>query len=221
MNKNGKVNTVKVGTSSADFYLKSIRKSKSLTAEKEYELWCCMCQGSEEARKALILGNMHYVIGIANKYVSSKVLLEDLIQAGTEGLIKAVDRYDGNLGCRLISYAKWYIRNEVNKAAHSYIDYDYESFDDVFIPNTEESPKYSSMSADWNLRYIDKFNDIKTRMEDRLHGIGPLAEALIQTLVEGGDTDEFASRHHLSECHMNRLLAILREEARHTFPYAA
>lgn len=88
-----------------------------LTREQERELAKRKERGDQEAREKLIKHNLRLVISIAKKYKNSTsgVDFMDLIAAGNEGLIKAVDKFDWRKGFRLSTYATWWIRQRVFK----------------------------------------------------------------------------------------------------------
>lgn len=201
-------------------YLSNIRKSKPLTIKEEYDLWLLKQQGSKSAREQLIFANLRYVISVAKKYLNSKAPFEDLIQAGNEGLIRAVDKFDASLGYHFISFATWYIENEVRKAAYDYIRHDAISLDESVDADDEKGTTridfltaYPCQSTDWNIRYIDTLNDLKAKADKRQYGLGHLTAKLHEMLINGYTTSDFARKYHLSETEMNRLLTILREEA--------
>ncbi len=205
---------------SLNHYLHTISHSTPLTTDQEHDLWLRMQQGSSNAREQLISANLRYVVSIAKKYYGSKAPLEDLIQAGNEGLVRAVDKFDASLGFRFISYATWYIENEVRKAAYDYIHHDVTSLDEpLYADKADSSRRIDNLeslpcqSTDWNLRYRDALNNLKERADKRMHGLGRLTDELHQMLIDGYTTSEFAHRHHLNEPQMKRLLTILREEA--------
>ncbi len=79
--------------------------------EEEYFLALCK-EGNESARQTLIEYNMRLVAHIAKKY-SGNYPIDDLISAGTIGLIKAIDTYDKSKGSRLVTYASKCIDNEL------------------------------------------------------------------------------------------------------------
>jgi RNA polymerase primary sigma factor len=72
---------------------------------------------SEEARRELILANTRLVISIAKAYQGRGLPLADLIQEGNLGLLKAVDRFDPGRNVRLSTYATWWIRQSITRAA--------------------------------------------------------------------------------------------------------
>ena len=210
------------------FILSGIRPSEPLTTEQEYDLWQRMCGGSEKAREQLIFANLRYVVTIAKKYIGSKASLDDLIQSGNEGLVRAVDKFDASLGYRLISYATWSIENEVRKTAYGYLRNKCVSLDKPLHRDGDDgSTKMDYLrarpcqSADWNIRYREALETLKRRAEDRQYGLSRLTAELHQMLLEGYTTSDFAHRHHLSESQMTRLLNILREESGPSYRLAA
>ena len=208
---------------SLNLYLSEINKYRPLSTEEESELWVRMSQGDKHAREALVKANLRYVINVAKEFKASKAPLEDLIQAGNEGLVKAANNFDGSRGFRFISYATWYIENEVRKAANYYMQHNDESLDEPITYDDEEDDPRTRvdnvraslcMSADWNVRYYDLLEDLKRRAEDRQYGFSRLIDDFYQTMENGGDTAYFARKHRLNEKQMKRFLTILREEAK-------
>jgi RNA polymerase primary sigma factor len=70
----------------------------------------------KRARDEFISANLRLVITIAKKYVNRGLLLSDLIQEGNIGLMKAVDRFDRQRGCRFATYASWWILQGITRA---------------------------------------------------------------------------------------------------------
>jgi RNA polymerase sigma factor (sigma-70 family) len=205
---------------SVNNFLNLIRKSNPLTNEQEHDLWLHMQQGSSSAREQLIFNNLSYVVSVAKKYLASKSPFEDLIMAGCEGIVKACNRFDGSYGVRFISFATWYIENEIRKEADGYTRNHHDSLDESSNPDKkrykariENIPTPISESTDWNLRYIDCLNNLKERMDEQIYGYGEWIGKLHQMLVEGYTTKEFAKLNHLSESQMNHLLMLLKKEA--------
>ena len=213
---------------SVERILKDLRKCKPLTPEQEQEVWLDIQQGSKKAFDRLVRSNMPYAMSIAKKYMVSGARLEDLFQAGCEGLVIAAYKFDATFGCRFISFATWYVENEVRKAAYDYINHDIDSLDEPIDAEEPDGDTYLDrltarpcQSTDWNLRYRDALEDLKRRAEERQFGLGRLTAELHQMLLDGYSTNDFARKHRFTEKHMTRLLNTLREEAGLPLPQAA
>jgi RNA polymerase primary sigma factor len=97
-------------------YLNNIRGGRLLDAAEERDLSRRSREGDSVARARLIESNLRLVISIAKKYRGRGVSFEDLIQEGNAGLIKAVERFDPELGNRFSTYATWWIRQGITRA---------------------------------------------------------------------------------------------------------
>lgn len=98
-------------------YLRDIRGLGLLTHTEEVELAQQAAAGSEWARRRLIECNLRLVISIARRYTSTGVPLIDLIQEGNLGLMRAAEKFDYQRGCHFGTYATWWIRQAVSRAA--------------------------------------------------------------------------------------------------------
>ena len=97
-------------------YLSRIRDGRLLDAGEERDLSRRAHEGDGVARRQLIESNLRLVISIAKKYRGRGVPFEDLIQEGNAGLIRAVEKFDPEMGNRFSTYATWWIRQAVTRA---------------------------------------------------------------------------------------------------------
>ena len=97
-------------------YLRELRKIPRLSAEEEQACAMLAAQGDPKARQRLIQANLRFVILVAKQYRNRGVLLEDLINEGNIGLIRAAERFDPGRGIHFVSYAVWWIRQAILKA---------------------------------------------------------------------------------------------------------
>jgi RNA polymerase primary sigma factor len=97
-------------------YLGRVRGGRLLDADEEKDLARRVHDGDMRARRKLIESNLRLVISIAKKYRGRGVLFEDLIQEGNAGLIRAVEKFDPEMGNRFSTYATWWIRQAVTRA---------------------------------------------------------------------------------------------------------
>lgn len=98
-------------------YLHDIRGLGLLTHAEEVSLAQRAAAGDELARRKLIESNLRLVIAIARRYTSTGVPLIDLIQEGNLGLMRAAEKFDYRRGCHFGTYATWWIRQAVSRAA--------------------------------------------------------------------------------------------------------
>jgi RNA polymerase primary sigma factor len=94
-------------------YLSEIGRYRLLTRSEEVRLAKRAEEGDAGARQRLIESNLRLVVTIAKDYRGRGVELLDLIQEGTLGLMRAVDRYDWRRGTKFSTYAAWWIRNGI------------------------------------------------------------------------------------------------------------
>ena len=97
-------------------YLGRVRGGRLLDADEEKTLSRRAHRGDLRARQRLIECNLRLVISIAKKYRGRGVSFEDLIQEGNAGLIRAVEKFDPEMGNRFSTYATWWIRQAVTRA---------------------------------------------------------------------------------------------------------
>ena len=97
-------------------YLMEISKIKALTPAQEAELAIAIREGDKRATEQLVLANLRFVISVAKQYQNYGLRLEDLINEGNMGLLKAAQLFDETKGFKFISYAVWWIRQSILQA---------------------------------------------------------------------------------------------------------
>jgi RNA polymerase sigma-32 factor len=102
--------------SSLEAYIAATRSIPILSEEEEHELAVRFNEtGDIGAAQKLVLPHLRFVIKIANNYAGYGLALADLIQEGNIGLMKAVKRFDPNVGVRLVSFAVHWIKAEIHE----------------------------------------------------------------------------------------------------------
>lgn len=95
-------------------YYTSLRKYKSISREKEKELFKQIKNNNnEQAKNEIIESHLKFVFDVAKCYKGKGVPLEDLISEGNIGLAKAINKFDENKGIKFITYAVWWIKQSI------------------------------------------------------------------------------------------------------------
>ena len=99
-----------------DTYLADINEVPLLTPAQEIELSRRVQNGDLAAREHMIRANLRLVVSIAKNYVHRGLSFMDLIEEGNIGLMKAVEKFDPDAGCRFSTYATWWIKQGIRRS---------------------------------------------------------------------------------------------------------
>ncbi len=108
--------TVEPSLDSLRLYLRSIGRVDLLTAEEEVSLAKRIERGDMNAKQQMVEANLRLVVSIAKGYLGRGLSFLDLIQEGSLGLIRAVEKFDYRRGYKFSTYATWWIRQAVTRA---------------------------------------------------------------------------------------------------------
>ncbi len=108
--------TVEPSLDSLRLYLRSIGRVQLLTAEREVALAKRIERGDLYAKQEMVEANLRLVVSIAKGYLGRGLSFLDLIQEGSLGLIRAVEKFDYRRGYKFSTYATWWIRQAVTRA---------------------------------------------------------------------------------------------------------
>ncbi len=96
-------------------YIRAVRDLPRLSRDEEHALSVRAREGAVQAKQKLVRHNLSFVIAIARMQRRGTVRLDDLIQEGNVGLMRAVEKFDPHAGTRFSTYAVWWIRAYVGK----------------------------------------------------------------------------------------------------------
>jgi RNA polymerase primary sigma factor len=97
-------------------FLDGIAKTRLLTAAEEVELSKRIERGDLAAKERMIEANLRLVVSIAKRYRNQGLPFLDLIQEGSIGLVRAVEKFDHRRGFKFSTYATWWIRQAISRA---------------------------------------------------------------------------------------------------------
>lgn len=97
-------------------YLREINETALLTADEEKELARAIAVGDVRARDRMVRANLRLVVNIARGYTGKGLGLQDLIEEGNLGLLRAVEGFDPDMGTRFSTYASYWIKQSIKRA---------------------------------------------------------------------------------------------------------
>ena len=101
-------------------YLKDVKKTEFLSAEKEAELSDKAMSGDLAAINELVVANLRFAVQVGRKYVGMGLDIEDLVSYGNLGLHEAARKFEASKGVKFISFAVWFVRAEITKALNDF-----------------------------------------------------------------------------------------------------
>jgi len=142
-------------------YLREINETSLLNADEEKELANRIAMGDAEARDRMVRANLRLVVNIARGYASKGLPLQDLIEEGNLGLLRAVEGFDPNMNTRFSTYASYWIKQSIKRSL-------------VNCAKTIRIPAYM-------VELLSKWRKATARLQDELNRT-PTAEEVAQEL---------------------------------------
>ena len=159
----------KIGTEhdkSVSAYFNEVAAYKPLSKDEELDLWRkYKYEGDMGARDKLISSNLKFVASVAKQYQGRGLSYSDLIAEGNIGLLKALEKFDGERGYKIISYSVWWIRQTIlealskrNTSNGEDLPLDYEK-QDFFEEDDKAEPVDNEHFSDTNGLEVEKEQD--------------------------------------------------------------
>jgi len=189
-----------------------------LTRDEEKQLAQRIQSGDEDARKQLIYSNHRLVLPIAYRYRGCGIELDDLIQEGIIGLIRATQKYEWQRGNRFSTYAVWWIRHSISRAAHTRNpSMKYRKLRNIindaeerFRQTTKSNPRETELAAVSGvpidvMRRVNRFEQLQSHIsidKETKNGV-----CCRDTLIDDEDTENNA----LDRIHRSEIQSLVRE----------
>ncbi len=109
-------NTSATPQSPLETYLREINETPLLSPEDEQDLAMAIGEGDVKARDRMVRANLRLVVNIARSYTGKGLTLQDLIEEGNLGLLRAVEGFDPAMGTRFSTYASYWIKQSIKRA---------------------------------------------------------------------------------------------------------
>jgi RNA polymerase primary sigma factor len=193
-------------------YLRSIARVPLLTAEREIELAKRIERGDLAAKRAMVEANLRLVVSIGKQYRGRGLSFPDLIQEGSIGLIRAVEKFDHRRALRFSTYATWWIRQGMRRALDEKSRtirvpadvgaqlHEIARAEAGLVQRLGRSPSRSELAADlgwtvYRLRELERFTQHPASLDAPAHGADdtdllyklddPNAECPLEAAIEG------------------------------------
>jgi RNA polymerase primary sigma factor len=116
MNKSRRRPNAAAPQSPLETYLREINETPLLSSDDEQELAVAIGEGDAHARDRMVRANLRLVVNIARGYTGKGLTLQDLIEEGNLGLLRAVEGFDPAMGTRFSTYASYWIKQSIKRA---------------------------------------------------------------------------------------------------------
>lgn len=116
MTKSRRARSSEAVQSPLETYLREINETRLLTADEEKQLAYRIEDGDNEARDRMVRANLRLVVNIARSYTGKGLGLQDLIEEGNLGLLRAVEGFDPSMNTRFSTYASYWIKQSIKRA---------------------------------------------------------------------------------------------------------
>lgn len=167
-----------------DRYRKSLGEVEALSPEEEKTLALAWRQGDERAGQKLVQASLPFVIRVAREYRRWGIPLEDLVQQGNLGLLKAASKFEPDKECRLITYAVYWIRAEIR-------DYVVRGYRIVRLGTTRTERKAMRAYRTSSVESVEQLAEVSGMPMERAKKLWPLlqrSDVSADQSYEGGPT---------------------------------
>ncbi len=175
---------------SVTLYFNSIKKIPLLKLEEEKDLARKVARGDGDARRKMIEANLRLVINIAKRYLNRGLPIQDLIEEGNIGLIKAVERFKLSKGCKFSTYATYWIRQSIDRAIANQantVRLPIHISTDISKLSRAERELSASFGREPSVREISEKTGLSGRYVKKLHTINKKTYSLESPVTEDGE----------------------------------
>jgi RNA polymerase primary sigma factor len=216
-----------IADDSVRLYLREIGRVPLLTAQEEIDLAKRIEAGDKMAKDAMVEANLRLVVSIAKKYIGRGLDLLDLIQEGSSGLLRAVEKFDYRKGFKFSTYATWWIRQAITRAIADQARtiripvHMVETINKLIrtqrrlVQELGREPLPEEIAAEMEMD-VDKVNHIIKIKQDIVSLEAPVGEeddSKLGDFIEDEDSvsPEEAATYQLLKEHVNNVLALLTQ----------